>query len=69
MKLLSPSNTSTGGVVVVIEALDVVCPHLDPSLSEANTQAVTTLIDLFDTIHRMVVVSFFCSIIFSLVSR
>jgi len=52
--LLPPSNTSIGGVVVVIEALDVVCPCLDPGFSEANRQAMTTLIDLFDTIHRMV---------------
>ena len=38
----------------MIEALDVVCPCLDPGFSEANRQAMTTLIDLFDTIHRMV---------------
>lgn len=58
MQLLPSSNTSTGSVVVVIEALDVVCPCLDSSLSEASRQAVTTLIDLFDTIHRMVGVVF-----------
>lgn len=41
-------------MVVVIEALDVVCPRLDPSSSETHRQAVTTVIDLFDAMHKMV---------------
>ena len=41
-------------MVVVIEALDVVCPRLDPSSSEAHRQAVTAMIDLFDAMHKTV---------------
>jgi len=48
--------------VIVIEALDV-CPCLDPAFSEANIQTMTTLIDLYDAIHRV-----FCDVMFSLVS-
>ena len=54
MKLLSPSEASSGCVVVVIEALDVLCPHLEPSSCEAHRQAVTSVVDLFDTIHKTV---------------
>lgn len=41
-------------MVVVIEALDVVCPHLEPSSSETHRQAVIAIIDLFDIVHKMV---------------
>ena len=54
MKLLPPSKASSGCVVVVIEALDIICPRLEPSSCETHRQAVTTVVDLFDTIHKMV---------------
>ena len=60
-----PSKASGSGcVVVVIEALDVVCPCLEPGSSEAHRQAVTTMIDMFDAIHKTVRVSF-CCVMFS----
>ena len=52
---IRPSKASGSGcVVVVIEALDVVCPRLEPGSSEAHRQAVTTMIDLFDAIKKAV---------------
>lgn len=48
------SDASSGCVIVVIEALDVICPRLEPSSSEAHRQAVTNMISLFDIVHKMV---------------
>lgn len=65
VKLFSFSKTSSECVVVVLEALDVVCPCLEPSSSETHRQAVTTIIDLFDTVHKTVGMLILCCNVFT----